>query len=153
MTCDETPAPRPDRRRLTTALAVGAIAAVAACAPPAGQSTPAPTADPTGHLALSSPAPSAAVPSAPQRGGPYAHTTAADLSLVAGRAKPLVYVPNQLAGTVQVIDPATYTVIASHPVARSPEHVAPSHDLATLWVLPVALFDEVGVMVCGDGRA
>jgi len=45
-----------------------------------------------------------------------------------------VYVPNQQAGTVQVIDPSTDTVIATYPVARSPEHVVPSHDLTTLWV-------------------
>jgi len=56
------------------------------------------------------------------------------LSPAAVRARPLVYVPNQLAGSVQVIDPKTYTVIDTFPVGRSPEHVVPSHDLSTLWV-------------------
>jgi YVTN family beta-propeller protein len=45
-----------------------------------------------------------------------------------------VYVPNNTSGTVSVIDPATYKVIATVPVAASPEHVVPSWDLRTLWV-------------------
>lgn len=45
-----------------------------------------------------------------------------------------MYVPNQRDATVQVIDPATFKVIATYPVAVSPEHVVPSHDLSTLWV-------------------
>jgi DNA-binding beta-propeller fold protein YncE len=43
-------------------------------------------------------------------------------------------VPNQLAGTVQVIDPRTYAVVATRSVPRSPEHVVPSPDLSRLWV-------------------
>jgi len=65
---------------------------------------------------------------------PYAAAGPGQLTGPARQARPLVYVPNQQAGTVQVIDPATYTVIATYPVARSPEHVVPSHDLTTLWV-------------------
>ncbi|MFP5347840.1 MAG: YncE family protein [Actinomycetes bacterium] len=65
---------------------------------------------------------------------PYAYTGAEDVSPAARQARPLVYVPNQRAGTVQVIDPATYTVISTSRVARSPEHVVPSHDMTTLWV-------------------
>jgi YVTN family beta-propeller protein len=45
-----------------------------------------------------------------------------------------VYVPNNLGATVSVIDPATYKVIQTVPVARSPQHVVPSWDLRTLWV-------------------
>lgn len=45
-----------------------------------------------------------------------------------------VYVPNNISGTVSVIDPATYQVIQTVPVARMPEHVVPSWDLRTLWV-------------------
>jgi YVTN family beta-propeller protein len=45
-----------------------------------------------------------------------------------------VYVPNNLGGTVSVIDPVTYKVIQTVRVARSPEHVVPSWDLRTLWV-------------------
>jgi YVTN family beta-propeller protein len=56
------------------------------------------------------------------------------LTSEARRARALVYVPNQQAGTVQVIDPRTYAVIATHRVPRSPEHVVPSPDLRRLWV-------------------
>jgi len=65
---------------------------------------------------------------------PYANVRAQDMSPAAAKARPLVYVPNQLAGSVQVIDPKTYTVIDTFPVGRSPEHVVPNHDLTTLWV-------------------
>jgi YVTN family beta-propeller protein len=47
---------------------------------------------------------------------------------------PRVYVPNNGSASVSVIDPATYKVIGTVPVARSPEHVVPSWDLRTLWV-------------------
>ncbi|MEO7060916.1 MAG: hypothetical protein ABI083_14440, partial [Lapillicoccus sp.] len=52
----------------------------------------------------------------------------------AASARHLVYVPNQVSGTVQVIDPVSYQVVDRFRVARSPEHVVPSHDLRTLWV-------------------
>lgn len=50
------------------------------------------------------------------------------------RAKPLIYVPNSLSDTVQVIDPATFKVIRRFHVGRSPEHVVPNHDGSVLWV-------------------
>jgi YVTN family beta-propeller protein len=46
-----------------------------------------------------------------------------------------VYVPNTISNTVTVIDPATYKVIDSFKVGRLPQHVTPSFDLRTLWVL------------------
>ncbi len=65
---------------------------------------------------------------------PYAHVRAGDVQGVARQAKPLVYVPDQRSGSVQVIDPRTYAVVDRFTVGRSPEHVVPSHDLGTLWV-------------------
>jgi len=56
------------------------------------------------------------------------------LSAVARQAKPFVYVPNSLSNTVDVIDPATYTVVRHFAVGREPQHVVPSWDLKTLWV-------------------
>ena len=50
------------------------------------------------------------------------------------QAKSLVYVPNSVANTVQVIDPATFTVIGTYPTGREPQHVVPSWDMRTLWV-------------------
>jgi YVTN family beta-propeller protein len=35
---------------------------------------------------------------------------------------------------VQVIDPRTFTVIATYPTGREPQHVVPSWDMKTLWV-------------------
>lgn len=52
---------------------------------------------------------------------------------VAG-ALPRIYVPNLRGDSVTVIDPATYKVLYTFPVGRSPQHVVPSYDLKTLWV-------------------
>ncbi|HEY7389357.1 MAG TPA: cytochrome D1 domain-containing protein [Bryobacteraceae bacterium] len=46
-----------------------------------------------------------------------------------------VYVPNTVSNTVDVIDPATYKVVEHFGVGRLPQHVTPSWDLKTLWVL------------------
>jgi YVTN family beta-propeller protein len=46
-----------------------------------------------------------------------------------------VYVPNSRSNSVTVIDPATYRVIDHFSVGRLPQHVTPSYDMRTLWVL------------------
>ena len=46
-----------------------------------------------------------------------------------------VYVPNTESNSVDVIDPATYKVVNHFKVGRQPQHVTPSFDLKTLWVL------------------
>lgn len=46
-----------------------------------------------------------------------------------------VYVPNSDSATVDVIDPATYQVVDHFNVGRLPQHIVPSYDLKTLWVL------------------
>jgi YVTN family beta-propeller protein len=45
-----------------------------------------------------------------------------------------VYVPNSVSNTLDVIDPATYRVIATYPVGSQPQHVTPSWDMSTLYV-------------------
>ncbi len=45
-----------------------------------------------------------------------------------------VYVPNSASGTLDVIDPATYRVIAHYRVGAIPHHVAPAWDLTRLYV-------------------
>lgn len=45
-----------------------------------------------------------------------------------------VYVPNTLAGTVDVIDPTTDKIIDHFRVGRSPQHISPSWDLKHLYV-------------------
>ena len=46
-----------------------------------------------------------------------------------------VYVPNSGSNTVDVIDPKTFKIIAHFAVGNQPQHVVPSYDLKTLWIL------------------
>src|SRR4029077_15752785 len=46
-----------------------------------------------------------------------------------------IYVPNSGSNTVDVIDPHTFKIIDHFDVGRQPQHVVPSYDLKTLWVL------------------
>jgi len=46
-----------------------------------------------------------------------------------------VYVPNRRSNDVDVIDPATQKVIDRFKVGFSPQHIVPSWDLKTLWVV------------------
>lgn len=46
-----------------------------------------------------------------------------------------VYVPNAWDDTVTVIDPKTYSVVDTLKVAKDPQHIVPSYDFRTLWVL------------------
>jgi len=46
-----------------------------------------------------------------------------------------VYVPNTQSDTVSVIDQKTFKVIETFKVGKEPQHVVPSWDLKTLWVL------------------
>lgn len=50
-------------------------------------------------------------------------------------ALPRVYVPNGMSGTVTVIDQASKRPVASFRAGRLPQHIVPSYDLKTLWVL------------------
>ncbi len=112
---------------------------------------------------------SATTTAAPE--GPYAHTGANALTGAALHAKRLVYVPNQLAGTLEVIDPGTRRVIKHVRVPNSPEHVVPTWDMSRLWVnsdkgdaltpidpatgavgRPVAVRDPYNLYFTPDGR-
>lgn len=64
----------------------------------------------------------------------YAADRAGDLTGPARLAIPRVYVPNSQAASLDVIDPATYTVVAHYAVGSLPQHVVPSHDLRWLYV-------------------
>ena len=46
-----------------------------------------------------------------------------------------VYVPNSGRDTVDVIDPQTFKVVDRFRVEKQPQHIVPSYDLKTLWVL------------------
>ena len=43
--------------------------------------------------------------------------------------------PNSGSNTVDVIDPQTFKIIDHFAVGKQPQHVVPSYDLKTLWVL------------------
>jgi len=46
-----------------------------------------------------------------------------------------IYVPNSESNSVDVIDPATFKIIDHFDVGKQPQHIVPSYDLKTLWVL------------------
>ncbi|HUO74829.1 MAG TPA: YncE family protein [Solirubrobacteraceae bacterium] len=64
----------------------------------------------------------------------YAADLRGELSPVARRFRPLVYVPNSGSNTVDEIDPRTYRIVRQFAVGAVPQHVVPSYDLRTLWV-------------------
>jgi YVTN family beta-propeller protein len=65
----------------------------------------------------------------------YAAARAGQLSDVVRPFPSLIYVPNSGSNTVDVIDPKTYKVVRHFRVGRQPQHVVPSWDLKSLWVL------------------
>ena len=65
----------------------------------------------------------------------YAGARPGQLSAAVRGNLPRVYVPNSGSGTVDVIDPATYKIVDHFKVGREPQHVTPSYDLKSLWVL------------------
>ncbi|HEV3045042.1 MAG TPA: YncE family protein [Roseiarcus sp.] len=64
----------------------------------------------------------------------YSETRANNFSPVVADALARVYAPNLQTGQVDVIDPATFTVIDHFAAGQSPQHIVPSWDLQTLWV-------------------
>jgi YVTN family beta-propeller protein len=119
-------------------LGLGACTARGSATPSASQTHSAPGTTPT--PSSSSPSPSSTANLLPGMPAPldpndlYAADRPNALSDVVKADIRRVYVPNNLSATVSVIDPATYKVIQTVPVARSPQHVVPSWDLRTLWV-------------------
>ena len=75
------------------------------------------------------------MPEVPDPSDIYAFDRPGMLSPVVRDFPARVYVPNTESNTVDVIDPATYKVIDHFKVGRLPQHVTPSYDLKTLWVL------------------
>lgn len=65
----------------------------------------------------------------------YAADKPGALSPVVKNFLPRIYVPNTESNTVSVIDPATYKVIETIQAGKQPQHVTPSYDMKTLWVL------------------
>jgi YVTN family beta-propeller protein len=64
----------------------------------------------------------------------YDHDGPNMLSPAVAGDRRLVYVPNSVSNTVDVVDPTTFKVVDQFPVPAQPQHVVPSYDLKTLWV-------------------
>lgn len=80
----------------------------------------------------------ALLPGMPQALDPndvYAATRSEHVSPAIRAFPTRVYVPNSLSDTLSVVDPETYRVLDTFPVGDEPQHVVPSYDLRTLWVL------------------
>lgn len=83
----------------------------------------------------SQPSTTTTIPSSTSSTNIYAATNANMLSPIVAKALYRVYVPNGNEGTVSVIDPTTYQVVDTFRTGKNPQHVVPSYDLQTLWVL------------------
>lgn len=64
----------------------------------------------------------------------YSADAAGDLSPVVRNDPALVYVPNSMSNTVDVISQRTLKIVEQFPVGALPQHVTPSYDLRTLYV-------------------
>ncbi|PYQ08158.1 MAG: hypothetical protein DMF82_02030 [Acidobacteria bacterium] len=65
----------------------------------------------------------------------YAAARPGEMSAAVRGVVSRIYVPNSRSASVDVIDPATYQIVDHFPVGREPQHVTPSYDLKSLWVL------------------
>jgi DNA-binding beta-propeller fold protein YncE len=65
----------------------------------------------------------------------YSETHRGKLSPVVKSFPDLIYVPNSDSNSVDVINPRTFRIVNHFKVRRQPQHVTPSYDLKTLWVL------------------
>jgi YVTN family beta-propeller protein len=64
----------------------------------------------------------------------YANTLSGVVPCPLCELPPRVYVPNSIAGTVDVIDPLTFKVIDHYGVGAIPHHIAPAWDMSALYV-------------------
>jgi DNA-binding beta-propeller fold protein YncE len=88
----------------------------------------------TGPLKLKQIAPAPLQRSSKSAPDVYAADRPGDLSPAVSGDRALVYVPNSMSGTVDVISQRTMRVVASFPTGALPQHVTPSYDLKTLYV-------------------
>jgi len=65
----------------------------------------------------------------------YSETAAGKLSKTVEGFPSRIYVPNSGSNTVDIIDPATFKIVGHFAAGKQPQHVTPSYDLKTLWVL------------------
>ena len=80
----------------------------------------------------------------------YSETAAGKMSPNVAGALERIYVPNHMAHTVSVIDPATLKVLSTFKVGLYPQHVVPSWDLKTLYVANNAENSDKGSLTVVD---
>lgn len=120
------------RRRIVVGLTVAtAVAAIAVAATTIGASQRTVATRPVSDTAPTR----RATPSTTTTTAVYAHDTTVRPD-IAGDL-PRVYVPSGGADRVEVIDPATKKIVSGFSTGRgsTPQHIVPSYDLKTLWVL------------------
>jgi YVTN family beta-propeller protein len=113
--------------------AIVAIVMLAAC----GSSTKHTTAPTPSTVAPTTRAATTTTGKRAQTRGPvdiYAADRPNNLSPVARRAKPLIYVPNSKSDSVDVIDPSTARIVEHFAVGALPQHIVPAWDMKTLYV-------------------
>jgi len=91
-------------------------------------------ADPARARAAFSPLRPGAIPPPLDPHDVYAAERPGLLAQAAIAARPLVYVPNSVASTVDVIDQRSGRIVGHFATGRLPQHVTPAWDLKTLWV-------------------
>src|SRR6202171_5456925 len=89
----------------------------------------------TGSSRAANPTPLPGMPPILDSSDIYAADRPGNLSPVGRNYPPRIYVPISERNAIAVIDPSTYHVIDECRVGRLPQHVTPSYDLRTLWVL------------------
>ncbi len=147
------------KRQLCIIIALALLGS--ACGARAHSRLPHPAASPTAAGALTpNVEPVEAAPAEPLRPPPVAVATLANVyaSTLAGTPNPTVagipprvYVPNSDAGTVDVIDPASFQVVERFRVGGIPHHVAPAWDLSRLYV-DIELSNALAVIDPRTGR-
>ena len=120
------------RRMKSVAVVICALLALLLVGCGSSNPTSKSTTTPTGTIKLPSPA-------GGDRGGDstvnvYSADTPGDLSPAVRGDPALVYVPNSLSNTVDVISQRTLKIVEQFPVGALPQHVTPSYDLRTLYV-------------------
>ncbi|HTC86621.1 MAG TPA: cytochrome D1 domain-containing protein [Candidatus Acidoferrum sp.] len=119
--------------------------------------TAVPAASASSAAASPSPAPSSSDQPPPVAGpvasvtNVYAGAGAGMFSPAVAGLPPRVYVPDELTGTVVVIDPTTFKILYRYKVGASPEHVTPDWDLQRLYV-EAAFADHLTVISPKTGR-
>jgi YVTN family beta-propeller protein len=130
-----------------TALSAGLAALAAVAVLPLGaQQASAPAAAPATIQTVPGMAP------VPDPKNLYSETATGKMSPNVAGALERIYVPNHMAHTVSVIDPATLKVTHTFKVGLYPQHVVPSWDLKTLYVANNAENSDKGSLTVVDPK-